>query len=350
VPFARAVRVVLVGTGVYPIPPTGYGGVERTIAELARALEGAGASVTLVHEVRGQRSIDEYRFAAGLERRLRHVPYDVVHASTPVVANRLRMAGRPYVYTTHSRHWFLRAGLRERWGYFLERRAVAGSRATIALTPRLQGEIRRALGRRAPSDLPVVPIGVDTDRFRPDLSARDGRHVLGVGVVRPFKRWEVAARALRGTGAVLEIAGPTPEPAYARELAAVGPHVHLLGELSDDDLARRFAESDLLVHPSRVELLAGVVLQGLAAGLPVVGADAVAELVEPGRTGEIAPPGLDDAALEGFFAAALRGLLADPERRRALGAAARRSAETRFAWPVVAREHLAVYRRALGAT
>jgi hypothetical protein len=76
------VRVLLVGTGVYPIPPTGYGGVERTISELSRALAQAGAEVTVLNRVRRQRSTDEYRFALELPKLLRRERFDVLHAGS----------------------------------------------------------------------------------------------------------------------------------------------------------------------------------------------------------------------------------------------------------------------------
>ncbi|HEV2316196.1 MAG TPA: glycosyltransferase family 4 protein [Thermoplasmata archaeon] len=342
-------RVLLVGTGVFSIPPTGYGGVERTLDELARALTSAGASVEVLNEVRRGRTIDEYYFALHLKRLLRGRAYDALHASTPVVANRLAMLGLPYVYTTHSRHWFLREGWRQSWGYFLERRAVLRARAAIALTKTLRDQMVRALAPRGPTEFPVVPIGVDLERFRADASARNGRRVLGVGVIRPFKRWEVAAQALRGSGLELTIVGPISDPGYAAGLRAIGPHVRLAGELSEGELTREFARSDLLVHPSSVELLAGVVLQGLAAGLPVVGAPPVADLIDEGVTGFVVPDGDGTAAMSDRLAAVVTGILADPAMHRRMSEAARASAERRFSWPAVARAHLELYARARSA-
>jgi glycosyltransferase involved in cell wall biosynthesis len=343
-----SVRVALVGTGVEPIPPTGYGGVERTIAEFARALEAAGQDVAIVQRVRRRRSIDEYLFARDLPRLLDASRFDVVHASTPVVANRLAGRGVPYVYTTHSRHWFLRRTLTDRWGLLLERRAVRRSQATVALTASLAQRIRQETAPHPPRRLPVIPIGVDPQRFQPDWSARTGRRALGVGVVAPFKRWELAARALRGTGIELALVGPTPDAAYAARVRSSGDRVSLLGELDDAALSRRYAESDLLVHPSSVELLAGVVLQGLASGLPVLGAESVAEAVEDDVTGWTVPAGSTDDTIAEFIGYRARRLAADPEMRRRMGEAARASAIARFAWPTVVRAHLELYREILG--
>jgi glycosyltransferase involved in cell wall biosynthesis len=335
------VRVVLIGGGVYPIPPTGYGGTERFIADLAEALRRAGHEATVVNQVRERRQRDEYPFAWQLPRLLRPLSYDVLHANSPVVGNRLAGRGMPYVYTTHSRHWFYRERWTHRLGYWLERRAVRRASAAVALTDRLAAEIRAKAGpTRRPVE--VIPFGVDTDRFWPSWSERTGSVALGVGVVAPFKRWDLAAAALAGTGVRLTIVGPTPDTGYAGQVRSAGEHVTLLGEASSDELARQFATADFLVHPSAVELLPGAVVQGLAAGLPVLGGPVLEGVVEPDRTGWIVP----DANRESFVGG-LRARAADLARdaglRRRMGDAARASAESRFSWPSVVDRYVGVY-------
>jgi glycosyltransferase involved in cell wall biosynthesis len=342
----RDVRVVLIGGGVHPIPPTGYGGTERFIADLATALRAAGHDARVVNQVRHRRQRDEYPFAWHLPRLLREEPYDVLHANSPVVGNRLAGKGLPYVYTTHSRHWFYRERWTHRVGYWLERRAVRKASAPIALTDRLATAMRAAVGpTRRPIE--VIPFGVDTDRLRPDWSVRTGTAALGVGVVAPFKRWELAATALAGSGVRLTIVGPVADPAYGRTVRAIGDHVALAGEVSDDDLVQRFARSDFLVHPSGVELLPGAVIQGLAAGLPVLGGPALDGLVENDRTGWVVPDA-DRSAFVRATGAHARALKEDAGLRRRMGDAARASAEARFAWPSVVARYVAVYRAVAG--
>ncbi|MGB6442278.1 MAG: glycosyltransferase family 4 protein, partial [Thermoplasmata archaeon] len=84
---------------MHPIPPTGYGGTERFIADLRDALGAAGHEATVLNQVRHRRQRDEYPFAWQLPRLLRHERYDVIHANSPVVANRLAMGHYPFVYT-----------------------------------------------------------------------------------------------------------------------------------------------------------------------------------------------------------------------------------------------------------
>jgi MMP alpha-(1->4)-mannosyltransferase len=342
------VRIALLGTGVQAIPPVGYGGVERTIAEYADALRVAGHDPVVLNRVRHGRPLDEYLFSLSVPAMVRDAGADVVHASTPVVGNRLAVAGIPYAYTSHSRHWFERSGARQRFGFWLERRAVERSRATVALTESLRTEMVRAVPDAA-SRLQVIPIGVDTERFRPEPSARTGRVALGVGVVRPMKRWELAAAAARDAGWTFRLVGPMPDREYANRLRGMGPSVELLGEVMDDELRKEYARADVLLHPSRVEILAGAVLQGLSAGLPVLGAAPVAALVDDGRTGWTAPANGSDADIQRLFTERLREL-DDPELRTRLSTEARFVAKDRFSWPSVVQAHVGLYRRAFGGT
>jgi glycosyltransferase involved in cell wall biosynthesis len=335
------VRILLIGGGVQPIPPTGYGAIERILADFQAALIAAGQEAEVVNRVRHRRMRDEYPFAWELPRLLRGRNYDVLHANTPVVANRLALGGYPYVYTSHSRHWFYRDQWTHHWGYWLERRAVRRANAVVALTPRLARTMASTVRPPLPP-VTVIPFGVDSERFRPEWDHRSGRNALGVGVVLPLKRWEMAARAVRGLGVHLRIAGPMPSPEYAAAVRMAGDDVEMLGEVSTEELIRLYAESDFLLHPSSVEVLSATVLEALAAGLPVVGGAAVEGVVEEGATGWSLPDSDPET-----FVAAMRGratqLLTNDRVRREMGERARAAAESRYAWPRVVEEHLRVY-------
>ena len=145
-----------------------------------------------------------------------------------------------------------------------------------------------------------------------------------------------------GAGWTFRLVGPTPDPAYAASPPDARPQVELLGEVTDTDLRREYARADVLLHPSRVEILAGAVLQGLPAGFPVLGAAPVASLVEDGMTGWTAPAGASDAEIGWFLAARLRELV-EPRLRTRLSEEARRVASSRFSWPAVVAAHERVY-------
>jgi glycosyltransferase involved in cell wall biosynthesis len=93
-----------------------------------------------------------------------------------------------------------------------------------------------------------------------------------------------------------------------------------------DDVWSQLAEAHVFALASLYEPLGIAVLEAMAAGLPVVATavGGIPELVEPGRTGVLVPPGSPVA-----MANELTKLLTDPERRSRMSSAARRAAAER---------------------
>jgi glycosyltransferase involved in cell wall biosynthesis len=115
----------------------------------------------------------------------------------------------------------------------------------------------------------------------------------------------------------------------------------LLGALPPERIPAMIAAADLLVWPALREAWGMALLEAEAAGLPVVAGrvGGVPSIVVDGETGLLAPDG--DAA---GLADAVAVLLDDPDRRRALGAAARRHVAAHHALPAAARTLDAILR------
>lgn len=107
--------------------------------------------------------------------------------------------------------------------------------------------------------------------------------------------------------------------AVAASLAPVAARVRYAGERAADEMPARYAAADLLVWPAIREAYGMAILEAQAAGVPVVAGrtGGVPDIVRDGETGLLPPVG--DAAA---FADALRALLDDPARRRAMAARA----------------------------
>ena len=221
---------------------------------------------------------------------------------------------------------------------------VANSRATADAFVRSGGRAARVR---------VVYNGIDVDAFRRPLEPAAGRAALrgelGVGNaplvglfsrLSPWKGQHVLLNALAelpGTHAVLVGDALFGEDAYAASLRAqarglgLEARVHFLGFRRD--IPELMREVDVVAHTSTAaEPFGRVIVEGMLAGRPVVATrgGAVCELVEEGVTGLTVSPG--DAP---GLAAAVRALLAEPERVAAMTAAARQAA-TRFSLPVMA--------------
>jgi len=101
-----------------------------------------------------------------------------------------------------------------------------------------------------------------------------------------------------------------------------------------------FGAADLVVLPYTAATDSGVLITAYTFGRPVVASatGGLPEAVEHGRSGLLIPPGDVEA-----LADAIIQLLADEARRKRMGEYARHLAETRHAWPGIARKTLEVY-------
>jgi len=220
-----------------------------------------------------------------------------------------------------------------------------------------------ALGARA-DRIETVPYGVDTIRFTPDAGARAAvRRELGIGeaplvvsagrLVRK-KGFEYLIDAGRFLGDVanltIAIAGDGDlRDELASRPAPAGVKIRLLGNKSQDEIARLCAAADVIAVPSvkddfgNVDGLPNFALEALASATPVVAtrAGGLPQAIDDGRTGRLVPE-RDPAAL----AEAIRALLSHAEDGRRMGAAARADVTTRFGWGEVAARFEAAYERA----
>jgi type III pantothenate kinase len=204
--------------------------------------------------------------------------------------------------------------------------------------------------------LAVIPCGVDLDRFVPDGEAwpqREGlRRLLCVGrlVARKGVGNVISALADVPAAELLVAGGPDiahlDEDAEARRLLAlaravgVGDRVRLLGRVDRGALPALLRSGDIAVCAPWYEPFGIVPLEAMACGVPVV-ASAVGGMIDTvvdGVTGvHVAPR--DPERL----AHALTDLLADPERRAAMGQAGVRRARQLYDWDRVAAATLEVY-------
>ena len=182
-----------------------------------------------------------------------------------------------------------------------------------------------------PDRMRVVNHFVDPEPVR--VKENPGGGVVFAGRLSAEKGVDVLIDAVAGlpTGVPVDVAGDGPAGAALRERAEqVTPgRIRFHGRLDKARLYELIRAASVTVVPSRWhENQPMAVLESFACGVPVVGTElgGLPELITPGVDGEIAAAG-DPAAL----AAALRRLLADPERAFVMGRAGRVKIERDFA-------------------
>ncbi|MGG0737258.1 glycosyltransferase, partial [Niallia taxi] len=119
------------------------------------------------------------------------------------------------------------------------------------------------------------------------------------------------------------LAGDGPSLPEWKRKAAGWNNVTLTGYLKGEELSEAYASADLFVFPSTTETFGNVVLESLASGTPAIVSNSggVKELVADGITGRICT-----AKSANEFSKAIIELLADQEKRRLFGIAARKYA------------------------
>lgn len=286
-----------------------------------------------------------------LARRARELRPDVVHAQHPfllgVTGRRLaRRLGVPLVFTYHTRY--------EKYAHYvpLPERLVGAlavrlacrfaASADLVVAPSASiAETLRARGVHGP--VAVIPTGVPLDRFRPGDRAA-ARATLGIApdrlvclyvgrldreksVERVLDAFALVAGAL--PEAELILVGQGTHTAALRRHAAASPgreRVRFAGSHDQAALPPFYQAADLFLFASETETQGLVLAEAHACGLAAVAvrASGVEEVVVDGETGV-----LTKAAAQDLADAAI-GLLLDPARRAAMGAAGRAVAVRHF--------------------
>jgi len=196
----------------------------------------------------------------------------------------------------------------------------------------------------------VIPNGIELDVPRTHGAADGPLRIVSVGRMAAPKDFITLVRALSrlpGDSYRAEIIGYGPDrDAIEREIELLGltASVVLAGER--DDVPERLAAGDVYVLSSRSEAMPMVVLEAMAAGLPVVASavGGVPELVVDGETGLLVAPGDPEA-----LAAALSRLAQDPLLRGRFGAAGHTRAERHHSLEEMRRRYADLYRSELAA-
>ncbi len=308
----------------------------------------------------------DLRLAAPLPatyRQLRAFQPDVTHFVHPSAFGlasyvMVKRMGIPALVSYHIDYG--RLGRHFRWGPFhagwidapialLTRRVLESADDAVAPSRAVQQRLREIGVQR---EVGLWRRGVDAERFHPrhasaGMRARlsggcpDDVLLLYVGRLSHEKQIHHLRPVLEQVpGTRLALVGDGPARAML-EAHFAGLPVTFMGYMQGEALAQAYASADVFVFPSANEAFGLVVLEAMAAGLPVVAArvGGVADVVSEGRSGYTFAPGDVGALVEG-----VRRVSADRDRLRVMGAAARAFAETQT-WPAMMDELLARYTR-----
>lgn len=277
----------------------------------------------------------------------RKTPYRGVHIASPSSMGWMgrllaRRAGVPLIgsYHTHIAHYIVyRSPVARRllvhytWKYL----GWFYRPCRLLLVPTHQ--VARDLeshGIHIPTD--IFTRGIDSEAFSPAhrTETSDPTTVLYVGRLSKEKSVEQLPELLDGVKANVMIVGDGPERDW---LETALPEATFTGYCRGQELARRYANADVLLFPSRSDTFGNVVLEAMSSGVVPIVADATGprDFVTDGVNAFV---GKDVAEMKH----ALQSLLCDEDRRRAMSAQARAYAET-CDWEVAVNQLISAYDR-----
>ncbi len=306
----------------------------------------------------------------GVASAVQALQLDVFHAHHPLLlgaaaARWARRAGRPLVFTYHTHY--------DRYAHYIPgpsrlvarlaiRQAIAfANRADLVIAP--GPAVARALRSHGVSTrIAIVPTGVAPATGTGETSRADRRQALGLRDGAPLclsagrlareknqafllSAFALILRDLPGARLILVGEGDDRQRLERLTRAlGIGERVQFVGAVPHEAVGEYYLAADLFLFPSTSETQGIVVLEALAAGLPVVAvqSDAAADLLGDGRGGILTPEG------PVAFAGSVVELWTQPERRRAMGVAGRQVADA-YAPDTCAATLLGLYEELVGA-
>jgi glycosyltransferase involved in cell wall biosynthesis len=293
------VRIAVLSPVWFPVPPTGYGGIEWVVSLLADGLVDAGHDVTLfasgdsqtkanlafIYEVAPSEHIGraEYEVRHALTCFERAAEFDVVsdHSGPPAAV----IAGAVQTPTVHTVHGPLLGDPGELYEQV----------ARVAPRTRL---VSISMNQRKPHpDLPWIaniPNALDFSVY--PVQPKRGEYLLFLGRLNFDKGAHRAVAAAIEAGLPLKIAGKMREPAeelYFSEF--IEPHlrpgeIEFLGEVTHGEKVELLQDARATLFPVEWEEPFGLVMiESMACGTPVIATrwGSVPEVIEHGRTGII---------------------------------------------------------------
>jgi UDP-glucose:(heptosyl)LPS alpha-1,3-glucosyltransferase len=361
----------------------GIGGSERFVKEVTERLAAtgkyefhvfanrweAGRPDIVFHKVpriKFPRFLRPWFFTVMAQRQIARGGFDLVHSHWPTFhADVFSTHGGPHAYWI--RHVLRRrANLFDRVMMMIDRRMIAGGANTVFMpvSAFLKERFEDVHGE-LPGEWKVVHPGVDAASFARDPKARDeirarygirsddfvvlfvGMNFGPKGLGRLMEGFAELRRREPGRSAKLLVVGRGPVPVFERKARdlGVGGDVIFAGPQSQG-IERYYSAADAFALLSEFDTFGMVVLEAMAAGLPVVISDrmGVRDIVSDGVNGFVVPV---DGATEAC-ADRLTQLL--QVGTRASMAEAARAEATKHAWDHVADAVMSVYKKRLSVS
>ncbi|MBL7131188.1 MAG: glycosyltransferase family 4 protein [Candidatus Omnitrophica bacterium] len=221
----------------------------------------------------------------------------------------------------------------------VEKKVFSNANKVVVTTPMMQEDIKRRIpnaGRKTA----IIPNYVMTDIFVPDKDLDKDFDLVYVGRLAKQKNIESLLKAVESLDVNLLLIGngQLKEELYNR-FGDIQGRLNWVGRVAHRELPRQLNRSKIFILPSFYEGHPKTLIEAMACGLPVIGADSpgIRELIKHGETGWLC--GTDPENIK----IAIQELLKSPELCRKLGDSARKYAVEHFSLDKIIRSEKEIY-------
>jgi glycosyltransferase involved in cell wall biosynthesis len=197
----------------------------------------------------------------------------------------------------------------------VEEKVFSASNKVVVTTEAMRAEVASRIPSAALKTV-VIPNYVDTEVFKPDSSQRDENSLVFIGRISPEKNLDSLLEAIRPLDVTLILIGEGRlRPKLQRRFEALDGRVTWEGNVPNIELPAHINRAAAFVLPSLYEGHPKALLEAMACGTPVIGANSpgIKELIRHGQNGYLC--GTDAISLRN----GIQELLSRPELRAELG-------------------------------
>lgn len=245
-------RIVNVTPGLIPIPPNGWGAVEKIIWETHLNLQKLGHESSILYR-----------------NEVKNGEHDVVHVHIANLALELQQVGIPYYFTFHDHHAYLYG--KDSPLYKENLQAMKGSIKSFVPAKYLVDYFDGVPEYFSHGVNTLYFSGPDTRPTHRLLCVANNGYAYDQSTDR--KGFGIAIQAAQQLGLPITIAGPSNNKNYFEKNPPTYDKLTILYDLSEEELLTVYREHSIFLHPSQLE--AGhpnlTLLEALSCGLPVVG-------------------------------------------------------------------------------
>lgn len=290
-------KCLIICDAALPVPPLGYGGIERIADALCRGFSGLGWDVRLLAHPQSRTSgrlfphlSPSLTYPSRVRRKLQFQPLSLWAAHGVDVA--INFGRSDYL-------WALGRFRSELPSVFIFQNPIQGNEAKIISNAgfkqfKLVSISNQQRAHVQDGDWITVYNAVNTEKLA--FSAGTGAYLAYLGRLNASKGVDIAIEVARASGRRLRIGGNIPDEAGAQAFfeTHVAPHlgdqIEWVGEVDDDQKVAFLGEAAALLLPLRWDEPFGIVMaEALACGTPVIAfrKGSVCEVVSHGQTGYI---------------------------------------------------------------